>query len=57
MADPRNGNPMVTVVVILVVALAAAFTFTQLNHRTNRPEASGAGGVGADATTNLANRR
>jgi hypothetical protein len=57
MADPRNGNPVLTVIVILVVALAAAVTFMQLNHHSNRPEASGAGGVGVDAATNAANRR
>ena len=57
MDDPRNGNPIVTVLVILVVALAAAFTFTHLNHLSSRPEASGMGGVGADATANQANRR
>jgi hypothetical protein len=57
MAEPRNGNPMLTVIVLVVVALIAGFVFLQLNSHSNRPEASGAGGVGVDAATNTANRR
>jgi hypothetical protein len=55
--DSHDGNPVVTIIVLLVVGAAAAGTFVELNHRSSRPEASGAGGVGADATANMANRR
>ncbi len=57
MPDSHDGNPVVTIIVVLVVGAAAAGTFIQLNRHSNRPEASGQAGVGADATANMANRR
>jgi hypothetical protein len=57
MPDSHDGNPLVTIIILVVVGLAAAGTFIELRHESGKPEASGVAGLGADATAHAANTR